>query len=123
MTDQAIPILPSRDFHATVAFYSRLGFQVTARYDPPDPYLILRRGEIELHFFKWEDVDPWSSIAGCYLRVGDVTEWNDAFTAAEIPHEGIPRLTGPTTTDYGMREFALIDVDGNLLRVGGRIGG
>ena len=28
------------------------------------------------------------------------------------------RLTAPTDTDYGMREFALVDPTGNLIRVG-----
>lgn len=30
------------------------------------------------------------------------------------------RLTAPDGTPYGMREFALVDKSGNLLRVGSR---
>ncbi|WP_269142658.1 hypothetical protein [Georgenia yuyongxinii] len=28
------------------------------------------------------------------------------------------RLVAPTDTDYGMREFAVVDLSGNLMRVG-----
>ena len=118
MADQAIPILPSSNLDDTVEFYGRLGFQVMARHRDPDEYLMLRRGEIELHFFPWQDIDPWSSISGSYIRVEDLAEWYDPWAELGIPDSGIPRLTHPAETDYGMREFALVDFDGNLHRVG-----
>ena len=118
MSDQVIPILPSSSFDQTVEFYGRLGFQVAARYESPDAYLIIRRGDVEIHFFSWPEIDPWSSIAGCFLRVDDLAEWYDAWADLGIPDSGIPRLTNPSNRDYGMREFALVDPDGNLLRVG-----
>lgn len=66
------PILPARDFEATARFYEGLGFTVVSQYQPPDAYLILRRGEVELHFFPHFDLDPATSYAGCYIRVTDV---------------------------------------------------
>ena len=117
MADKVIPILPSGSLDQTVDFYGRLGFQIAARYEKPDEYLIVRRGDVELHFFPWPEIDPWSSIAGCYLRVDDASEWYDAWADLGIPDSGIPRLTNPTNRD-GVREFALVDPDGNLLRVG-----
>jgi hypothetical protein len=39
-----------------------------------------------------------------------------------LPGEGIPRLPGaPVDTDYGLREFALVDPDGNLIRIGSQL--
>jgi catechol 2,3-dioxygenase-like lactoylglutathione lyase family enzyme len=115
----AIPTLPSRDFDATVAFYGSLGFTEAARWAAE--YLILMRGSVELHFFEDRAVDPYTSNAGCYLRIADAWTLWDEWAAAGVPlgHRGIPRLQGPpSATDYGLREFALIDPDGSLLRVG-----
>lgn len=74
MTETAIPILPSRDLSATTRFYGRLGFEVRFRQDEPDPYLIVHRGSLELHFFVLPDLDPWASNWMCYLRVGNA-DW------------------------------------------------
>ena len=69
--DLAIPILPSRRIADTVAFYRRLGFEGGAHaFDAG--YAILRRGMLELHFFRHETLVPEQSWAGAYLRVQDV---------------------------------------------------
>jgi hypothetical protein len=40
-------------------------------------------------------------------------------SALGLPGGGIPRLHGePEDADYGLREFALVDPDDNLLRIG-----
>lgn len=111
------PILPSRDLAATSAFYQRLGFDETGLW--PGEYLIARRGEVWLHFFSSPQLDPWSSIAGCYVYVADADALYAEYETLDLPPKGIPRLHGaPEDTDYGLREFALVDLDGNLLRIG-----
>jgi hypothetical protein len=76
-----------------------------------------------LHFFPVADLDAWSSIAGCYLYVEDTDAVYAEYAALGLPGEGIPRLQGPPTdSDYGMREFAVVDADGNLIRIGSRLG-
>jgi catechol 2,3-dioxygenase-like lactoylglutathione lyase family enzyme len=111
------PILPSLDLAATAAFYARLGFEQTGLW--PDEYLIVTRGDVGLHFFFAPDVDPRTSIAGCYLYVSDADSLFAEFSRLGLPADGIPRLHGaPQDTDYGLREFALVDPDGNLLRIG-----
>ena len=71
------------------------------------------------------DVDPLTTAAGCYVRVADADalyrEWH-AVGVESDPATG-SRLVGPTTTDYGMREFALVDPSGNLLRIGSKASG
>jgi catechol 2,3-dioxygenase-like lactoylglutathione lyase family enzyme len=113
----AIPILPARDLDATSTFYQRLGFRPLGRWSE---YLIVARDEIELHFFLCAEIDPATTIAGCYLRVRDADTLHAEFAAAGLPawEEGFPCLTDVESTDYGMREFAAADPDGNLLRVG-----
>jgi catechol 2,3-dioxygenase-like lactoylglutathione lyase family enzyme len=115
------PILPSRDLEATIAFYGRLGFERQGLW--PDEYLIVSRGEVGLHFFFAPDIDPSTSIAGCYLYVEDADALYAEFARLDLPGSGIPRLHGaPQDSDYGLREFGLVDPDGNLLRIGSSIG-
>jgi hypothetical protein len=56
----------------------------------------------------------------CYLRLDDADrlyeEW-DAVGVESDPATG-SRLMAPSDTDWGMREFALVDPNGNLLRIG-----
>ena len=119
MTDRAIPILPSRALERTLAFYERLGF---AGEIVGDAYAIVERGDVELHFFRHEALVPAQSDFMCYVRVGDVDAWHAAFTPAGLPTAGIPRLTAPEDKPWGMREFALVDEDGTLVRVGTPLG-
>lgn len=114
-TDLAIPILPSRSFERTQAFYGKLGFEGGAV--SPD-YAILRRGPIELHFFLHPDLAPADSWAGCYLRLADVDSMYMDFAEAKLPAQGIPRMDRLENKPWGLREFAVIDEDGNLLRIG-----
>ena len=115
--DLAIPILPSRAIDNTVAFYARLGFEGGAHASDAG-YAILRRGAVELHFFTHRELVPAESSAGCYIRVGDVESIYKAFSAAQLPPRGIPRIDALEDKPWGLREFALVDPDGNLLRVG-----
>lgn len=116
-TDLAIPILPSRSLPDTLAFYARLGFEGEILGEG-DAYAILTRGDLELHFFLHAGLVPAESWAGCYLRVADVHSLYTAFLAAGLPRRGIPRMDDVEDKPWGMREFALVDEDGNLLRVG-----
>lgn len=115
--DLAIPVLPSRSIAATVAFYARLGFEGGA-HASDGGYAILRRGPVELHFFAHPALRPAESSAGCYIRVADVDAFHRACSPAALPRTGIPRMEDPADKPWGLREFAIVDADGNLLRVG-----
>lgn len=114
--DLAIPKLPSRSLPRTLAFYERLGFE--GRLLEGGSYLIVTRGALELHFFPHPDVVPADSWAGCYLRVLDVDAAYLDFSQARLPSQGIPRMDAVEDKPWGMREFAVIDEDGNLVQVG-----
>jgi catechol 2,3-dioxygenase-like lactoylglutathione lyase family enzyme len=115
--DLAIPILPSRSIAATVAFYKPLGFEGGPHASDSD-YAILRRGAIELHFFTHRALVPAESSAGCYIRVQDVERIYRSFRDSPLPQTGIPRMERLEDKPWGLREFALVDPDGNLLRIG-----
>jgi len=117
--DMAIPVLPSRSLGDTVSFYRRLGF-AGAVHSHGD-YAILTRGNVELHFFTHRDLDPAESSAGCYIRVSDVDAIHSAFASANLPRKGIPRQDVLENKLWGMREFAIVDADGNLVRIGQRL--
>ena len=117
---RATPNLPSRDLSATAAFYGQLGFHV-AFVD--DTWLILERGALQIEFFPWPELDPRTTIASCCLRVGDVDALYAAFATAGLASsaQSIPRLVAPENQHWGLREGALVDLDGNLLRLLGPI--
>jgi hypothetical protein len=113
MSDRATPNLPSRDFEATAGFYAALGFTVRFR---DSGWMILSRGPLELEFYPVEH-DPWTNWSSACFRVGDLDGLFSAFSEAGLPtsHRSIPRLTAPEEQD-GLRMFALVDPDGNLIR-------
>ena len=116
MVDRATPNLPSRDLDATTEFYAALGFEPTYR-DPG--WLILERGAMVVEFFPDPRMDPASTATSCCLRVDDVDELYAACVGAGLPetHLGWPRIHPPQVEDSGMRIGALVDADGNLLRL------
>jgi catechol 2,3-dioxygenase-like lactoylglutathione lyase family enzyme len=114
----AVPIVPSRDLTETRTFYERLGFRMMGGVY--DGYMLMIREAAEIHFFLKPGVDPLTSDFSCYLRVDSADELYEEWAALRIPHDAATgsRLLAPVDTDYGMREFALVDLNGNLLRIG-----
>jgi catechol 2,3-dioxygenase-like lactoylglutathione lyase family enzyme len=122
MDGRAVPTLPSRDLRESLAFYESLGFE--NRGAPPEEwgYLIVGRGGIEIHFFAAPDVDPLTTSAGCYVFVDDAQALHDEWSDKVVPDASTgSRLMAPLDTDYGLREFAVVDRSGNLVRVGSRL--
>lgn len=116
-----MPIMPAKDLDAVLAFYERLGFEKAGAAPSEWNYLIVRRGAVQLHFYGDPDVDPLTTSSSCYVFTDDADAlfetWNDVGIPSD-PETG-SRIQGPPLdTDYGMREFALVDPSGNLVRVG-----
>ncbi len=120
MLERSVPTLPSRDLRETLAFYERLGFE--NRGAPPEEwdYLIVGRDGADLHFYAQPDVDPLTTSAGCYVFVADADALYAEWEATGVPYDPATgsRLVAPMDTDYRLREFALVDPSGNLVRVG-----
>jgi hypothetical protein len=83
-------------------------------------YLIVARGSLELHFFSQPDVDPLTTDFSCYLRVEDADALYREWASLGVERDAATgsRLTAPRDTEYGLREFALVDRSGNLYRIG-----
>lgn len=116
-TDLAIPILPCRSVSATTEFYRRLGFEGGA-HEFDSNYAIFKRGTIELHFFAHAELDPDTSWAGCYIRVSDVQSLYEVSSASGFSTCGRPSIRPLEDKPWGLKEFAVVDLDGNLLRIG-----
>ncbi|MCU0854265.1 MAG: VOC family protein [Rhodobacteraceae bacterium] len=109
------PILPCREVAAAEAFWLRLGFATEYR---DDDYLLIRREGAEVHFWRNPALDPALNDAGAYLRASDVDALDREWGALGLPGAGIPRLVRVEDKPWGMRELALVDPDGNLIRAG-----
>ena len=116
---------PSRDLHATLAFYERLGFENAGA--PPDQsnYKIIRRNGAELHFYLDSTVDPLTTPFSCHVYTKDAdalyVEWETLGLPTD-PTTG-SRLHPVSATDYGMRQFGVIDPNGNQVSFGSPVDG
>ncbi len=116
MWEQACPILPSRDFDRTQAFYGTLGFQTWYR---DEGYLLINRDGVELHFFHHPSLDADHATHGAYIRPADVDAVSDEIAALGLPDTGSgPKFAPAEDKPWGMREASLWDPDGNLFRIG-----
>jgi hypothetical protein len=114
------PVFPVRNVAKALEHYRRLGFAVQAygEGDPSDPvYGFVDRDAVHLHLTRFTELEPSSNCAGCYLKVADADEVHAEWARASLPG----RLSAPSDTEYGLREFFHVDPDGNLLRVGSEL--
>jgi catechol 2,3-dioxygenase-like lactoylglutathione lyase family enzyme len=133
--NQTIPAMPVHDMSAAVAFYrDRLGFEVLHH---KGGFAVMGRDEAVLHLWEASD-ESWrqrssherpvvsgaeSFIAGtasCRVRVAGVDELYAELRDKDVLHP--VSQDGVDDTDFGTREFATIDVDGNLVAFFERVG-
>ncbi|MFI9123460.1 bleomycin resistance protein [Streptomyces bikiniensis] len=126
MNETTIPILPCRTLQPVLDFYTVLGFEVTFQQRSPNPYAVVRRGGMELHFFGMKHYEPAGSFSTCVVRTDDVDGLYEAFRArlkaayGRVPNRGLPRIGPPKDTSHGVRQFLMTDPGGNCIRVGQR---
>lgn len=124
MGEKAVPIYPCRSIEATWEFYRLLGFEQASRQTRPNPYLAVRRGDVDLHFFGWRKHDPAASMNMCYISTTAVDDLYDSFRGGlkqalgRVPTRGLPRISALRDMSYGVRQFLLSDPDGLQLRIG-----
>ena len=104
----AVAIVPCSDLDASQAFYERLGFAATSTYEAHG-YRILHDplgASVHLTRVDREWVDPKRNAHGLYLYSENVEALAAGF--------GCRAQIKP----WGLREFAVSDPDGTLVRVG-----
>lgn len=121
------PIWPVADIAATEAFYRQLGFHTVYKdlgeAGAGGGYLILKREMAEIHGYGQAGHMPAASTHGAYMRPRDIDAISEEWRALGLPSEGIPRFVPAEDKPWGMRELALVDIDGHLIRAGLEIPG
>ncbi|OBI99527.1 glyoxalase-like protein [Mycobacterium alsense] len=112
------PIVPVRDLDSALDRYRKLGFDARG-YDGPERYGFVDRGSVSIHLTEWAEHDPKRTAASVYLYVSDADALHAQWQALD---DLGGRLIAPHGTSYGLREFAYIDPDGTLHRIGSRRG-
>lgn len=115
MLQAVCPKLPMRNKAATLAFYRELlGFDDIGEVDFPE-YLLLKRENVELHFFLFPDLLPADNYGQVYIRVNGIRVFYH-----ELKNRGVTiHPNGPLALKpWGQWEFALLDPDHNLLTFG-----
>jgi catechol 2,3-dioxygenase-like lactoylglutathione lyase family enzyme len=125
---QTIPALPVRDVAAAVGFFrDRLGFEALHE---DGGFAVLGRDDAVVHLWQAGD-ESWrnrdllerpvqsgaeSFIAGtasCRIRVEGIDELYEELRGSDVLHP--VSKDGVDATDFGTREFATLDSDGNLV--------
>lgn len=106
------PKLPMRNLSATRNYYvQQLGFEEVADYGN---YFIVRKDNIEIHFFLHEHLDTKTNDGQVYIRTNAIDDlYADMRSKTTIHPNGALQ-----THSWGMREFSLLDPDHNLLTFG-----
>jgi catechol 2,3-dioxygenase-like lactoylglutathione lyase family enzyme len=90
-----------------------LGFEVAFEYGAPTSYVGLCRDEVALHLLAARRTSRLPGNGGICIFVRDVDAVHAELAAREA---SIPKP--PQDYDYGMRDFDVIDLDGNQLTFG-----
>jgi catechol 2,3-dioxygenase-like lactoylglutathione lyase family enzyme len=90
-----------------------LGFTVTFQYGTPTFFVCLCRDEVALHLLSATETNRHAGNGGICVFVRDV----DA-VHAELAGRGAKVVKPPEDYGYGMRDFDVLDPDGNQLTFG-----
>jgi catechol 2,3-dioxygenase-like lactoylglutathione lyase family enzyme len=109
------PKIPMRDKTETREYYiNKLGFRDIGSQDY-DGYLMLKKDNVEIHFFEFKDLDPAENYGQVYIRTDDIDGLYESFLTNNVStHPNAPLQIKP----WGQKEFSLLDPDNNLLTFG-----
>lgn len=109
------PKLPMRNKAITKDFFvNKLGFEDIGSEDF-EAYLILKKDNVEIHFFAFEKLDPKSNYGQVYIRTNNIEDLYKSFLdkGLTIHPNGHLQLK-----PWRQLEFSMLDPDNNLLTFG-----
>lgn len=113
MLTEVNPKLPMRDIDATRDYYENmLGFQVQGNYGN---YLMVKRDNIQIHFFEFKALDPKENYGQVYIRTDDIDQLYRSLVENKVSIHPNGHLE---IKPWGQKEFSLLDPDNNLLTFG-----
>lgn len=105
---RAVPVLASLDLDNTLSFYTdRLAFERVFR---AEDVAMVRRDTVEILFWLCDDENIPANTS-CRIETAEIDDLYREYTAAGVIHPNGPLEEKP----WGLREFAAIDGDQNLL--------
>lgn len=109
------PKLPMRNKAITKAYYTQqLRFDDVSAQDY-EGYLIIKRDQVEIHFFEFKELDTLKNYSGTYIRTSEIENFYQELIKKGVPiHPNAPLTSKP----WGQKEFALLDPDHNLITFG-----
>ncbi|WP_026713785.1 bleomycin resistance protein [Flavobacterium daejeonense] len=113
MLTAIIPKLPMRNKTTTKSYYiDQLGFTQIGDYGD---YLLLKKDNIEIHFFEFKNLNPKENYGQVYIRTHAIESLYQSLLDKKVSiHPNAPLQNKP----WGQKEFALLDPDNNLLTFG-----
>ena len=114
MLTGAATVFTVRDIAKSTEHYREaLGFTVSFQYGKPTFYVCLCRDEVSLHLIDAAKTKRLPGNGSVCVFVDDV----DAIHA-ELAKRGANVVKPPQNYDYGMRDFDVVDPDGNQITFG-----
>jgi catechol 2,3-dioxygenase-like lactoylglutathione lyase family enzyme len=107
-------VMTVRNVAESLAYYrDKLGFEVAFEYGNPTFYVGVCSGEVSLHLVDGSKTPRQPGHGAVVIFVDDV----DALHA-DLVKRGAKVLKAPQDYDYGMRDFDVADLDGNMIFFG-----
>jgi hypothetical protein len=115
MLNEIHPKLPMREKILTKEYYiDKLGFQQLGSADY-DGYLMVKKDNIQIHFFEFKELDPKENYGQVYIRTDQIDKLYQSMLDKKLSiHPNGPLQIKP----WGQKEFSMLDPDNNLLTFG-----
>lgn len=98
--------------HTKEFYLNQLSFELISDYGD---YMLLKKDEIELHFFDFKSLNPLENYGQVYIRVSEIDHLYTALIDNGISIHPNGKLE---IKPWGQKEFSLLDPDHNLLTFG-----
>ena len=114
----AAPVFVVQDVMRSVEHYREvLGFRIEFLYGEPTFYAVVERGNVLIHLQAARESRKQPGQAAMNVFVSDV----DALYE-ELKARGARLMNAPKDYPYGMRDFNVLDLDGNEICFGKEVG-
>ena len=115
MLTEVNPKLPMRDKAKTREYYvDKLGFEQLGKADY-DEYLMVKKDNIQIHFFEFKDLDPKDNYGQVYIRTDQIDKLYQSMLDKKLSIHPNGHLQ---IKPWGQKEFSMLDPDSNLLTFG-----
>jgi catechol 2,3-dioxygenase-like lactoylglutathione lyase family enzyme len=114
MMRNAITVMTVKDLAQSLAYYrDKLGFEIAFQYGEPAFYAGLFSGEVQMHLIAVDRTARRAGNGAVAIIVDDV----DALHA-DLQKRGARIVKTRANQPYGLRDFDVADLDGNMLFFG-----